>query len=287
MSTPLTADLGGRTCLVTGATSGIGKEIARTLARLGATVVIGSRDRGRGEAAVAELVASTGKRDISAMEVDLAEQGSIRAFAKTFTERHPKLHVLVNNAGQWTTEKETSHEGIELTWATNVLGPYLLTRLLEPRLAAAGGARVVNVVSTIAGDLDFGDVEMKTRTYDGLTAYKQSKQALRMLSWHQADALKSAKITSNAVAPGFVRTQLNRKATGFIPAMMNFSAKLFAQTPEKGADTPTWVAASDEHATTTNKLFNTGRREMTCKFRDAGEIRKLVDVCEKMAPSAG
>lgn len=286
MTTPLSADLSGRTCLVTGATSGIGKEVARTLARLGATVVIGSRDRGRGEAAVAELVASTGNKNISSMEIDLAEQASIRAFAEAFGARYPKLDVLVNNAGQWSTEKQSSREGIELTWATNVLGPYLLTRLLEPQLAAAGAARIVNVVSTMAGDLDVSDVELKTRGYSGFTAYKQSKQALRMLSWHQAEALKNKKITSNAVAPGFVRTQLNRQASGFTATMMNLSAKLFAQTAEKGADTPCWVAASDENATTTNKFFDTGRKEATCKFRDAGEIRKLVDLCEKMAPSA-
>jgi NAD(P)-dependent dehydrogenase (short-subunit alcohol dehydrogenase family) len=126
---------------------------------------------------------------------------------------------------------------------------------------------------------------MATRKYDGFVAYKQSKQALRMLTWHLAEELRGAGVSANAVAPGFVRTQLNRRATGMIPAIMNLAAKFFAQTPAKGADTPSWLAASPEHASTTGKFFNTGRREITCKFRDPAEIKKLVEVCARMAPS--
>ncbi|HEY7514007.1 MAG TPA: SDR family NAD(P)-dependent oxidoreductase, partial [Vicinamibacteria bacterium] len=122
MSEPVRADLTGKTCLVTGATAGIGRAAAEALARLGARVVLGVRDRSRGEEACLEITRATGNRDIGVLQVDLSSRRSIREAGRTFQESHRALHVLVNNAGVWLQKRQLSAEGVETTWATNVLG---------------------------------------------------------------------------------------------------------------------------------------------------------------------
>mgnify|MGYP003693965451 CR=1 FL=1 len=112
----------------------------------------------------------------------MAEQASVQAFAAAFAERHPALDVLVNNAGAWFTGRRESPDGYELTFATNVLGPHLLTELLLDRMGAAPRARVVNLISTISGSYDPTDLQYSRRPYDGYKAYGQSKQALTMLT---------------------------------------------------------------------------------------------------------
>jgi NAD(P)-dependent dehydrogenase (short-subunit alcohol dehydrogenase family) len=275
----------GQTALVTGATSGIGKHIAIGLAREGATLILGSRDRERGEAARSEIAAASNNPSIEVGIVDVASIESIRNFAAEFAKTHDRLHLLVNNAGAWFTERRTSADGYELTLATNVLGPYLLTRLLEPQLAAPGKGRIVNVVSSFAGDYDIEDLEFTRRKYDGLKAYKQSKQALRMLTWGQAERLAGKGITSNAATPGFVKTDLNRNAKGFTAKMLNFFAKLFAVTAEKGAVTPLWVASAPELAGQTAKYFD-AHKEKDGKFRDPGAIAALEKRCDELTARA-
>ena len=137
--------MAGKTVFVTGATSGIGLETARALARMGAEIVVGVRDCGRGQRLVDELRAAGGAAEL--LEIDLASFASIRAAAERFAARHPKLDVLVHNAGVIALQRQLSPDGHELTWATNFLGPFLLTRLLLPSLRRAGRARVVNVGS--------------------------------------------------------------------------------------------------------------------------------------------
>jgi len=283
MANRIEVDLSGKTAIVTGATSGIGKEIARGLARLGADVVIGSRDAARGEAARAEL-AKDGK--VWALPLDVSSAASVRAFVLAFGARSGRLDILVNNAGAWFTDRRENADGAELTFATNVLGPHLLTRLLEPALAAAAPARVVNIVSGFASDYDASDLAFTRRKYAGVAVYAQSKQALRMLTWGQAARLEARGITVNAASPGFVKTDFNRNARGFSATMINLSARLFAVTPEKGADTPVWVAASPQVVGLTAKYFE-GRKEKDGKFRDAAAIADLERQCEEMMGEAG
>src|SRR5881628_600359 len=133
-----------RTCLVTGANSGIGKETARGLARLGSRVILACRSPERGEDARREIVETTGNPAVVLMIVDLARQASIREFARAVLDAHRELHVLVNNAGTWSTRRQESPDGIELTWAVNVLGYFLLTDLLRGRLRESAPARIVN-----------------------------------------------------------------------------------------------------------------------------------------------
>jgi NAD(P)-dependent dehydrogenase (short-subunit alcohol dehydrogenase family) len=280
-SNTVNEDLSGKVALVTGATTGIGKEIARGLARMGAEVVIGARGLDRGNAARDEIAKSTGNAKVSVMQVDMADQKSVRAFASSFLAKHPKLHILVNNAGVWMSERQQSPEGHELTFATNVLGPYLLTNLLAPALEAAASARVVNIVSSIAGNYDAADLEYTTRKFDGSKAYAQSKQALRMLTWAQAERFAGSKVSANCAAPGFVKTEFNRSVSGFTAMMVNFFAALIAVTPERGAETPLWVAAAAELEGQTAKYFDK-HKEQDGKFREGEPLAQLLRECERM-----
>lgn len=273
--TPIQEDLRGKVAIVTGATGGIGKEIARGLVRLGATVVIGGRSREKTDAVVAELRGEA--RAPAAVEaglVDVSSLASVRAFAREIAARHPAVHVLVNNAGAWFTDRRETSEGHELTWATNVLGPYLLTKLLAEPMRAAKGARVVNVVSELASSFDASDLEWKARKFDGFKVYAQSKQALRMVTWIQAAALEKDPITVNAAAPGFVKSDFNQNARGFVPTMINLFASVMGVSPAEGADTPLWAAASREMAGKT-ACYVDKRKILDGKFRDPAALDDL------------
>jgi NAD(P)-dependent dehydrogenase (short-subunit alcohol dehydrogenase family) len=281
MPQPVTADLSGRTCLVTGGNAGIGKAIARELARMRARVILACRSAERGEVARREIAAVTSNPEVEVMLVDLSRQASIREFARTFRGRHPALHVLVNNAGVWLQRRQESGEGIEMTWATNVLAYFLLTELLLPALEKAPRARIVNVASELAGDLDLGDVEFKTRPYGGRTAYAQSKQADRMLTWALARRLPGSGVTANAMHPGFVSTELFSKAGGLLGVAASFLAKLQARRPDEGADTALWLAASPDVEGRSGAYW-IDRQERACRFRDPAAEDALWELSESM-----
>ncbi len=282
MTAGFDVDLTGTVAVVTGATTGLGKEIARGLLRLGGSVVVGARDPGRGAAAVADLSADAKHAGaVSVLPMDVSDQASIRSFVTAFQREHDTLDLLVNNAGAWFSDRRESVDGLELTFATNVIGPYLLTELLLDPLRRAGYARVVNVVSSISGNYDATDLQFARRPYDGFKAYGQSKQALRMLTWDLAEQGASSGIRVNAAAPGFVRTEFNRNATGARTAMINLMARLFASSPAKGADTPLWAAVAPELRDATGKYF-TGRAEKDGGPRDAAAIADLRRQCEQM-----
>jgi NAD(P)-dependent dehydrogenase (short-subunit alcohol dehydrogenase family) len=277
----------GKVAVVTGATAGIGKEVARGLVRQGVTVVIGARSQERGESARAELAAGVAPGGgVSVLPLDVADQDSIRRFAKEVAARHPAIDVLVNNAGAWFTDRRLSPQGHELTLATNVLGPHLLTELLLDPLVASGHARVVNVVSSITGDYDPTDLQFTRRTYDGFKAYAQSKQALTMLTWGLAVRFEGTGLTANTAAPGFVRTEFNRNAHGFKAAMIGMSARLFGVSAAKGADTPLWVATADELSGVTGTSF-AGRKAEPTKYRDPDPIADLERRCREMERTDG
>lgn len=283
--TTLQGNMSGKVAIVTGATGGIGKEIARGLARLGATVVIGARNAERGNTAWDDITKDSGNANVSVLPLDVASLASIRAFAGAFGEKFDRLDVLVNNAGAWFTDRKLSADGYELTFATNVLGPHLLTKLLLPRLRASGPSRIVNIVSAMAANYDATDLMFERRKFDGFKAYGQSKQALRMLTWGLATQLEGSGVTANAAAPGFVRTEFNRNAHGFISVMIGLSARLFAVTPEKGADTPIWVASAPELSGSTGKYYDV-RQEKDGKFRDAVAIADLERRCDEYVSTA-
>lgn len=252
-------------CLVTGASSGIGFEIARGLAGTGAHVVLACRDPIKAEAARQKVPGG------EVLLVDLASQRSIRSAAQEFTAKHDSLDVLVNNAGGAVPTRLESPDGIELTFATNVLGYYLLTELLLDSLQRAPSARIVNVASKFAYGLDLEDVEFKRRRYDPSTAYAQSKQADRMLTWFLARQLEGTRVTANAMSPGPVNTALlHALAPGFRGV-----------SPAQGADTAIWLATSPDLNDVTGRFWS-DRREQTCQFRSERDEQALASLCEKM-----
>ena len=296
MQHPIEANLTGRVAVVTGANTGIGKEIARDLARLRATVVLACRSEERGNAALDEIVADTGNHKTEVMVVDTSSQESIAAFAAHLATKHPAIHVLVNNAGVWLDDRATSVDGIEMTWATNVLGYFAVTNALVPLLVRGAAApsgtglatgtpltsRIVNVVSDHARDLDLDDVEMHTRGYQGITAYAQSKQANRMWSWALASRLARMPVTVNAVHPGWVASELASRCKGLKGAVAGCAFRWFARAPEIGADTPSWLAASPAVEGVSGKFWS-DRAERPCRFaEDEAANARLWALCERM-----
>ncbi len=284
MAATTRADLSGRTCLVTGASAGIGLAAARGLARLGAHVVMAVRNPEKGERARRAVMGATG-RDVEMAVVDLGSRKSISTFARDLAARHSRLDVLVNNAGIWSERRKVSPEGVELVWATNVLNYFLVTELLQPLLRAAGKARVVNVASQLAGGLDLTDVGFERRPYFGRTAYAQSKQADRMLTWGLSRRLAGTGITANAMHPGFVATEIFGKGGGLVSLAASLYAKLRGRRPEQGADTVVWLAASPE-VEGRSGLFWIDRQERRCRFRDEAGEEALWALCRDMTRSA-
>ncbi len=252
-------------CLITGANAGIGFEIARGVALTGAHVVLACRDPIKAEAARQKIPGA------EVLLVDLASQRSIRSAAQEFTAKHDSLDVLINNAGVAVPTRRESPDGIELTFATNVLGYHLLTELLLGVLQRALSARIVNVASKFAYGLELEDVEFKRRPYDATAAYAQSKQADRMLTWFLARRLEGTRVTANAMSPGPVNTPLlNTLAPGFRGV-----------SPAQGADTAIWLATSPELNGVTGRFWS-DRSEQTCQFRSERNEQALASLCEEM-----
>jgi len=269
----------GKVVLVTGPTAGIGREIARALARQGADLVLGCRNLERGRRVAQELRALPTAGGIEVMQVDTSSRRSVRDFGNVFRAARPRLDVLVNNAGISQSERKTSVDGLELTFATNVLGYFLLTNELLPTLRASAPARIVNVASAFASDLELDDLQFERRDYDGMKAYAQSKACNRLWTWALARRLAGTGVTANAMTPGFVPgTELSRDMPPSIRAM--FSTRS-GRTPAEGADTAVWLASSSDLDGVTGKFF-ADRRERPCEFRDEADEERLWSICERL-----
>jgi NAD(P)-dependent dehydrogenase (short-subunit alcohol dehydrogenase family) len=265
--------------VVTGATSGIGKEVAIGLASLGAHLVLAGRDRSRGDEVAAAINAKTGAERAAVMEVDTSDQRSIRAFAGAYRDTYGPLDVLVNNAGVLLADRKTSVDDIELTFATNVLGYYLVTAELLDALGAGAPSRVVNVASTFAGDLDLDDLQFERRLYDGMAAYAQSKACDRMLTWAFARRLQAGSVTVNAMAPGLVLgTSLYRHLP---PEAKRGLEQYGSRSVSEGAETAVWLASSPELNGVTGRFFEQGT-EIPCQFRDQEAEERLWQTCEQL-----
>jgi NAD(P)-dependent dehydrogenase (short-subunit alcohol dehydrogenase family) len=267
--------------LVTGGSAGIGLEVARGLAGAGYRVILTARVRERGEAAARDIAKSTGSPPPEVREVDFASGPGIHAFADGVLKSHPALDVLVNNAGTWSMSRQETNEGVELVWATNQLGYFLTTERLRPLLLAAPRARVVNVASELARDLDLTDVSFRRRRYTGVASYAQSKQANRMWTRALARRFAGTNVTANSLHPGGVATGLFGKGGGILARAVGAAASLFGRTPKEGADTAVWLATSAEVEGRTG-LFYVDRRERRCRFTDEAEEEKLFALCASM-----
>jgi retinol dehydrogenase-12/retinol dehydrogenase-13 len=275
----------GKQVIITGATSGIGKEIARQLYAQGANLVLACRDIARGEQTAEEISRGAGAQKIAAMLIDTSSQQSIRDFARHYREKHARLDVLINNAGgnRGALPRINSADGIELTFATNVLGYFLLTQELLNLLNASAPSRIVNVASTFASDLDLDDLQFEHRPFEAARAYAQSKACDRMLTWALARRLDGTNVTVNAMAPGLVtETGLYRHSP---PELLARLRQRGGRTIVEGADTAVWLASSPEVEGISGKFFEQ-RKERQCEFRNLGNEEELWRICQGLVKSA-
>jgi NAD(P)-dependent dehydrogenase (short-subunit alcohol dehydrogenase family) len=276
----------GKRVIITGPTSGIGKEIAAQLAALGAELVLACRDLAGGESTAADIAHRTGAKNSVVMHIDTSSQQSIHEFVRQYRERYPRLDVLINNAGINRSRRQVSVDGVELTFATNVLGYYLLTRDLLDLLRASAPARIINVASTFTVQVDLTDLQFERRTYDGREAYSQSKACDRMLTWAFARRLEGSSVTANAMAPGLVPgTGLYRDTSPAVRLIMRLVGGFRPRSAAQAADTAVWLASSPEVDGVSGRFFGE-RREMACEFRDVQAEDKLWSICEGLTGSA-
>src|SRR5215203_5258725 len=195
--------MGEKVCLITGATSGIGKATAMGLATMGASVVMVGRDRGRGEAVMAEIKEKSSNASVDLMLADLSSQEEIRRLTDEFKEAYPRLDVLIINAGLFRGERITTADGLETTFAVNHLAYFLLTKLLLDVLKASAPSRIVNVSSGEQrnGTIDFDDLQGE-KGYKGAKAYSQSKLANVLVTYELARRLEGTGVTANCLHPG-------------------------------------------------------------------------------------
>lgn len=240
LAADLDVDLRGRRCLVSGASSGIGRATAGQLARLGAEVWLLCRSETRGCRTERELRAETGSDAIHFARLDVSQCDDVRAFAAAFEP--DRIDVLVHNAGVLLAEHEETSEGLETTWATHVVGPWLLTKRLLPKLRAAKQGRVVWVSSggMLPVRLSLADIEWHERVFDGVAAYAQTKRMQVVLSELLAERLAGSAVTSNAMHPGWADTQTVARS---IPRFYSATRPIL-RTPDEGADSVVWLAAA-------------------------------------------
>ncbi len=260
-----------RVALVTGATGAIGKAIARQIAAEDDfEVVLAVRDEEKARQAVREITEATGNSHVRYELVDLARHASVRALAERW---QGPLHVLVNNAGATPRRRQETPEGIELQFATNVLGYFWMIRELADALREAAQARVVNVASYWAGDLDLDDLEFQRRPYNNGTAYRQSKQANRMLTVAFAKRLAPGGVTVNVCHPGDVNSKLSND--------LGFGGH---ESPDQGARTPVWLAVGPVGGEQTGKYFSDLREQPDGFAEDEQAIERLYQICRSHTP---
>lgn len=276
-----TIDLKGKVCLVTGVTQGIGRAAALSIAKLGPKMVLVARDAKRGGEVVDEIKAA-GNPNVELMVADLSSQADIRRLAAEFKARYQQLHLLVNNAGAVYTERQLSKDGIELTWALNHLGYFLLTELLLDVIKASAPARIVSVSSAAhkSGHINFDDLQGE-KGYKAFGAYSQSKLANVLFTSELARRLEGSGVTANCLHPGVVGTGFGHNATGLLKFLVKL-AKPLLKTPEQGAQTTIYLATSAEVAGVTGKYFaNCKVASVTAEAKDAAIAKRLWEVSEQ------
>jgi len=251
----------GKVVLITGATSGLGLAAADGYARLGATVWLAVRNRERGEDARTRILEHLGEADVHLGLCDLSRLESVRQFAERFAAEAPRLDVLVNNAGVLTQEREVSADGIELTLATNVIGPFLLTQLLIGVLERSAPSRIVNVSSggMYTQKLRADDLQSEQEDFDGPTVYARTKRAEVVLTEMWAQRLAGTGVTVHAMHPGWADTAGVRSS---LPRFYRVTRPLL-RSPYQGADTIVWLGAAAEPAETSGGFWHDRRRRPT------------------------
>jgi NAD(P)-dependent dehydrogenase (short-subunit alcohol dehydrogenase family) len=248
--------LDGKTMLVTGATSGMGKATALRLAELGATVVVVGRSQEKTQATVRDIQRRAPKGEVRSIVADLSSLAQVRTLAQAYRDTYPRLDVLIHNAGAMFGKRQLSVDGVEMTFALNSFAPFLLTNLLLDTLKASMPSRIVTVASaTHAGkQIPFDDLTHQ-QGYKPLQVYAESKLMAIMFTYVLARRLEGTGVTANALHPGVVATRFGKDARGSIwPVMVTLTAP-FSLSPEKGARTAIYLASSPDVANVSGQYF--------------------------------
>jgi len=266
MADSVTGSMTGRTVLVTGGSSGIGKATAAGLAALGARVGITGRDADRTRAAATDIARTSGNPAVDVFVADMSSQAEVRRLAGEVLDSYPRLDVLVNNVGGFWATRRVTADGLEHTFAVNHLAGFLLTDLLLDRLKASAPARIVNVSSgaQAMGKMNFDDLQGE-HGYSGQQAYNQSKLANVMFTYELARRLEGAGVTATVLHPGVVRTGFAAEDPSpvwkvFLPLM-----RPFLKSPQKGAATSIHLASSPEVDGVTGEYFVNRRPRKSSK----------------------
>jgi NAD(P)-dependent dehydrogenase (short-subunit alcohol dehydrogenase family) len=279
----------GRVCVITGATSGIGRAAASELAALGARVVIVARDPGRGAAARDEIAEETGNREVALEVADLASQRQVRELAARLLASLPEIHVLINNAGLTLGERRLTEDGLEETFAVNHLAPFLLTNLLLDRLRSSAPARVVTVASAAhrGAAIPFDDLNGE-RGFSGWLAYGWTKLANILFTAELARRLDGSGVTATCLHPGVVATGFAREGPLLIREFQRWVGRLLLLDPKRGADTLVWLASSPEVAGASGGYYDKRRLVVPSRAaRDAAAARRLWQLSERLTGLSG
>ena len=252
-------DLASKLFIVTGANTGIGKITAKELARAGAHVILACRSKDKTTAVIDEIQRETGNPSVEFVALDLGDLASVRACAEAILARNVPIHGLINNAGM-AGSRGLTRDGFELTWGTNHLGHYLLTRLLLDRIKQAGTARIVNVASAShyqAKGIDWDVMNQPTRSRTGMREYAVSKLSNVLFTKELARRLEGTGVTTYAVHPGVVATDVWRR----VPGPLRWVIKKFMITPEQGAEASLRCATAPELASQTGRYYDVGGKE--------------------------
>ena len=278
----------GKLCVVTGATSGIGRETALALARTGAAVVVVGRNREKSEFTVSNIKKETGNNAVEYMLADLSSQAEIHQLVESFKSRHDRLDVLVNNAGSFFLFRKESVDGIEMFFALNHLAYFLLTNLFLDTIEASAPARIINVSSGshLRATINFDDLQNR-RGYWGPRVYGESKLANVLFTYELARRLEGTGVTVNALHPGFVATNMGAN-NGWIVRLVRPLMNLKAIDVEEGARTPVYLATSSEVEGVTGKYFYKCREVSSSEAsHDEAVARRLWQVSAEMTGLSG
>ncbi|PKB59279.1 MAG: short-chain dehydrogenase [SAR202 cluster bacterium Casp-Chloro-G2] len=257
--------MAGKTCLVTGATAGIGRVTALELARMGANVVLTGRDRAKCVATTVYVQEESRNSKIGYLVADLSSQDEVRRLASEFQDSYGRLDVLINNAGAINLSRQTTVDGIEMTFAVNHLSSFLLTDLLLDVLKASSPARVVNVASSahMKAKIDLSDIHSPKR-YGGFRAYSHSKLCNVLFTYELARRLEGTGVTANTLHPGLVATNFLAN-NGVLGRVLNFLLGFKGIDVNDGAATQVYVASSPEMEGVSGKYLVKKRQAASSK----------------------
>ncbi|XP_037625555.1 retinol dehydrogenase 12 [Sebastes umbrosus] len=278
--------LKGKTAVVTGANTGIGKFIALDFARRGARVIMACRSEVRGQAALKEIKEKTGNSDVHLRLVDLSSMDSVREFAEGILEEEKALHILVNNAGVSGAPKQITKDGFDFSFATNHLGPFLLTSLLLDLIKRSAPARIVNLssVNHKKGKVDFAHFHGENLIYNFDNVYNHTKLHNVICTTELARRLEGTGVTANSVHPGIVLTGAVKHYSFMIRCIFNLIGFFFFKSPEEGAVSPTYCAVAEEMEGITGKYCDSDCRLVLPAplARDAALAVKDFEICERL-----